>query len=119
MPLASDNLARQSSPQVQPDHHPDRRSQPTLIVALHEHVADAIGQRAEAIARAEGDTRARAFADLAHGRITPLALHVETWLAEPGQRGAFRLRTATDYRRIVAGLAAWLAEQGRPRRSSV
>lgn len=34
MPLASDNLARQSSPQVQPDHHPDRRSQPTLIVAL-------------------------------------------------------------------------------------
>ena len=35
MPLASGNQARQSSPQAQPQHHPDRRALIILIAALY------------------------------------------------------------------------------------
>ena len=73
---------------------------------------DTIADRAEAIERAEGRERAAAFGDIALGRATPLALHIEDWLAEPGQKGAYRGRTLADYRRIVTGFGAWLGERG-------
>ena len=42
MPLASGNLARQSSPQAQPHHHPNRRALPILIVALQKVIANPV-----------------------------------------------------------------------------
>lgn len=73
-------------------------------------LVDTIAERAEQIGRAEGTARERAFVDMALGRATPLTLHVEEWLAEPGQKGRYRDRTKADYRRIVQGFVAWLAE---------
>jgi hypothetical protein len=51
MPLASDNLARQSSTQAQPNHHPDCRWHPTLIVALHPGCPRGNGRPANAFAK--------------------------------------------------------------------
>jgi len=74
---------------------------------MSEHVE----RRAGEIARAEGQERADAFAQVALGRVTPLDLHIPDWLAEPGQKGAYRSRTVDDYRRIVAGFGVWLARE--------
>lgn len=74
-------------------------------------LTDGIRDRVEAIERAEGPQRAEAFAQVALGRMTPLGLHVEDWLGEPGQKGAYRGRTLADYRRIIAEFGTWLAKE--------
>lgn len=74
-------------------------------------LSEAVGERAAEIERVEGPERAGAFADVALGRATPLSLHVPDWLAEPGQKGAFRGRTLDDYRRIVGHFGVWLSKE--------
>ncbi|MHB0704275.1 DUF6538 domain-containing protein [Roseomonas mucosa] len=73
-------------------------------------ITDAIQARSEELRKQEGPERAATFTGLAMGTATPLDLHVEEWLAEPGQRGAMRERTKGDYRRIVRELSGWLAK---------
>jgi integrase len=84
---------------------------PAAEVAL-DLLRETIQERAEAIGREHGESRARDFGDIAQGRITPLSFHMETWLVEPGPRGRRHERTKADYRSMVAGLGAWLNSQG-------
>ena len=73
---------------------------------------ETIQERAEAIAQEQGESRARDFADMAQGRVTPLAFHMETWLAEPGPRGKRHERTKAEYRSALTALGSWLVEEG-------
>ena len=75
-------------------------------------LSDTVERRAEEIEREQGPKRAQAFAAVALGSATPMTLHVEDWLAEPGQKGARRGRTTLDYLGIVTTFAAWAAEEG-------
>jgi integrase len=68
--------------------------------ALHDALSDLESQW--------GYERARAAADIAYGRATPLPALVETWLAEGGSRGPVKARTARQYRSDTAELTAWL-----------
>lgn len=100
---------------VEPEWHQDEsdgewRQGSKADAALDIH-NDGIRDRVEAIERQEGSKRAEAFAEVAMGRSTPLGLHVADWLAEPGQKGAYRGRTLDDYRRIIAEFGTWLAKE--------
>lgn len=76
-------------------------------------VRETIEARGEEIASEEGRERAKAFADIAMGRATPLKHHVETWLSEPGKRGTVRApRTIMEYRAILDAFALWLGGEG-------
>lgn len=76
-------------------------------------VRETIEARGEEIAAEEGRDRAKAFADIAMGRATPLKHHVETWLSEPGKRGTVRApRTVMEYRAILDSFALWLGGEG-------
>lgn len=75
-------------------------------------LTDAITERAEKIEAEQGRGRAAGFFAVASGQATPMTLHVEDWLAEPGQKGAYRGRTLLDYRRIVAAFVAWAWQDG-------
>lgn len=76
-------------------------------------IRDTVETRGEEIAREEGRDRAKAFADIAMGRATPLKHHVETWLSEPGKRGTVRApRTVMEYRAILDSFALWLGGEG-------
>lgn len=89
------------------------RVEVTEAEAAAEVLSDAISARAEEVEQREGMDRAQAFADLAFGRTTPLAHHLETWLGQPGPRGRQRHeRTKAEYRGIVAALGHWLTSQG-------
>lgn len=73
----------------------------------------AIVERAEQLSTMHGDAAAVSFADVAFGRTTPLALHVEPWLAEGGPKSPeLRPRTKLERRRAVAALSDWLAGEG-------
>ncbi len=76
-------------------------------------VRETIEVRGAEIATEEGRDRAKAFADIAMGRATPLKHHVETWLSEPGKRGTVRApRTVMEYRAILDAFALWLSGEG-------
>lgn len=76
-------------------------------------VRETIEARGAEIATQEGRDRAKAFADIAMGRATPLKHHVETWLSEPGKRGTVRApRTVVEYRAILDAFALWLGGEG-------
>jgi len=79
-----------------------------------EALSTAVIARAEDIEASEGASRASAFADMAFGRSTPLAHHVETWLVEPGRKGRRHERTKAEYRALVAAFGDWLAKQRHP-----
>ncbi len=48
------------------------------------------------------------FAAVAHGRGTPLLLHVPDWLHEGGQKGAFEPRTKVQHERTLVELQGWM-----------
>jgi integrase len=76
-------------------------------------VRETVEARGEEIAAQEGSSRAKAFADIAMGRATPLKHHVETWLSEPGKRGTVRApRTVMEYRAMLDSFALWLGGEG-------
>ncbi|MCZ8035913.1 MAG: tyrosine-type recombinase/integrase [Novosphingobium sp.] len=76
-------------------------------------IVDEIQSRGEAIQQEQGAARAKAFADMAFGRATPLLHHMETWLAEPGKRGTLRApRTIREYRGMMEAFRDWLAAEG-------
>lgn len=75
---------------------------------------DLIEERAATIAREQGSGRASLFADLANGRATPLLLHRDTWLSEPGKKGKRRERTNMEFRGVTEAFAAWLAREKLP-----
>lgn len=76
------------------------------------HILDVLAERGEAIEREQGPERAATFADIAMGRATLTTQHIEEWLTEPGKRGAYRSRTAADYRSIAKTFAAWSVKEG-------
>jgi integrase len=63
--------------------------------------------RAEQIARAQGDTRAQEFAAIATGQALPLETFLEEWLAHK----AFHGRTLLRCRRAFKVLKEWLAAE--------
>lgn len=76
-------------------------------------VRETVEARGDEIAAEEGSGRAKAFADIAMGRATPLKHHVETWLSEPGKRGTVRApRTVMEYRAMLDTFALWLGGEG-------
>lgn len=76
-------------------------------------IRETVEARGEEIAAEEGAGRAKAFADIAMGRATPLKHHAETWLSEPGKRGTVRApRTVMEYRAILNSFALWLGSEG-------
>lgn len=75
-------------------------------------LVDLIAERAAEVAKREGDTRAAAFAGIAQGTATPITLHIEEWLSEPGKRGPRRSRTVSDYRSIVRAFSEWAGKHG-------
>ncbi|MCK8784264.1 tyrosine-type recombinase/integrase [Roseomonas sp. NAR14] len=97
----------------------DDTAAPTEEEAIRDHVAE----RAQAIEEAalregrledEAFREAKGFMDLATGATTPLDMHTEDWLSEPGRRGAYPPRTKLDRRRAVAELKEWLGKQHLP-----
>lgn len=88
------------------------RHEPVEVEIAGDVIRDTIQTRAEALRAREGEERAQTFQDLALDQATPLDLHVETWLAEPGTRGKPREeRTKLECRGIVKALEAWLAKE--------
>lgn len=79
-----------------------------------EVLSDRLEDRARAVEEEEGRGRASAFFDMAMGRATPLAHHMETWLAEPGRKGRRTERTKAEYRAMLAAFGDWLAGQRHP-----
>lgn len=77
-------------------------------------LVDVITERGATIARDQGPGRAEMFADLTFGRATPLLLHRDTWLSEPGKKGKRRERTNMEFRGIADAFAAWLARERLP-----
>ncbi|KRE04657.1 hypothetical protein ASE61_06950 [Bosea sp. Root670] len=76
-------------------------------------LVDQIQTRGEAIQQEQGAARAKAFADMAFGRATPLLHHMETWLGEPGKRGTLRApRTVREYRGMMEAFRDWLGAEG-------
>lgn len=76
-------------------------------------IIDEIQMRGDAIRQEQGPARAKAFADMAFGKATPLLHHMETWLAEPGKRGTLRApRTVREYRGMMEAFRDWLAAEG-------
>lgn len=97
----------------------DHESPPDEEEAIRQHVvgrAEAIEEAALREGRPEHDAfrEAKSFLDLATGAATPLDLHTEHWLGEPGKRGAYPPRTKLDRRRAVAELKDWLAKERLP-----
>ena len=60
----------------------------------------------------QGEARGETFAKVALGTAMPLLLHVDDWLAEPGQKEVYRGRTSLDYRRMVGAFARWMDGEG-------
>ena len=62
----------------------------------------------------EDEATAKAFADVAYGKATPLLHYLEAWLAEGGSKGAFRERTKLQHRTDVKRLVTWARAKGVP-----
>lgn len=89
------------------------REQAYEVEIAEDIIRETVETRGAEIAADEGRDRAKAFADIAMGRATPLKLHVETWLAEPGKRGTVRApRTVMEYRAILDSFVLWLGGEG-------
>lgn len=80
-----------------------------FLVERDDH-GEAIVERAEQIAEAEGEGSARSFADIAFGRVTPIADHLEEFISAKG----YRPKSVLDLRRAVKRLENWLTRDHRP-----
>jgi integrase len=69
-----------------------------------------IVHRAEELARSEGFETAKAFADTAFGRTTPLTDHLEDFIGDK----AYRPKSVLDLRRVMKWLATWLGQKHVP-----
>jgi integrase len=88
---------------------PGDRWDDTSPVAL---VGDAIVEKAEAIERERGYEAAKAFADVALGRATPITVYVDAWLAEGSLGGGpLKPRTIAQRRRTVELFIRWLERE--------
>lgn len=84
-----------------------------LLHRLHkddEGTQYAIHSRATEIADAQGHDMAKAFYDLASGQVTPLEHNAEAFIAHQG----YRMKSAGDFRRILAWLGVWLRDSRLP-----
>lgn len=75
-----------------------------------EGARDHIVDRAYEIEEALGYPRAKAFADLALGQLTPLDDHADAFVADRG----YRMKSAGDFRRVLDGLGDWLKDAEQP-----
>ena len=76
-------------------------------------LSESIECRMKAIGATEGPERAQTFGAIAFGASTPLTLHVDEWLTEPGKNGARRVaRSVVAYRAIVVTFGGWAAAEG-------
>ncbi|MGB3832484.1 MAG: DUF6538 domain-containing protein [Mesorhizobium sp.] len=75
-----------------------------------EGAQDHIVDRAYEIEEALGYPRAKAFADLALGRLTPLGDHADAFVADRD----YRMKSAGDFRRALDGLGDWLKDAEHP-----
>jgi integrase len=70
----------------------------------------ALYERATQIEATHGEGRAKAFYDLASGRVTPLDHHADAFLAHRG----YRLKSEGDFYRALGWLKDWLRDNGFP-----
>ena len=66
--------------------------------------------RAYQLERELGEGRAKAFYDLASGRVTPLDHHVDEFLKHQG----YRLKSEGDFKRVLGWLGDWLRDSRSP-----
>lgn len=96
--------------------HGSDDDEPTEEEAIRHYVADR-AEEIEEVAIREGRSEiealreAKGFLELATGAATPLGMHTEDWLAEPGKRGVYPERTKLDRRRAVSELGDWLGKE--------
>lgn len=69
-----------------------------------------IVHRAEELARSKGVETAKAFADTAFGRTTPLTDHLEDFIGDK----SYRPKSVLDLRRVMKWLATWLGQKHLP-----
>lgn len=79
---------------------------PEQQVALNIAV-DGLEQSIGEIAHYHSPALAKAFEEIATGRGTPVALHIEDWLAEPGKKGVREARTIRQCRSVLREFEAW------------
>ncbi|MER8422050.1 tyrosine-type recombinase/integrase [Mesorhizobium sp. M1329] len=75
-----------------------------------EDAQEAITLRAQQLEAIHGEDRAKAFYDLASGKVTPLDHHVDDFLKHQG----YRLKSEGDFRRALGWLEDWLRDSNRP-----
>jgi site-specific recombinase XerD len=75
---------------------------------------DDIERTADEIASSHSPTLAQAFYGIASGTATPLAQHIDSWLAEGGRKGPLNQRTKNQYRSTLAIFADWCRHAGIP-----
>jgi len=80
------------------------------LTADGEEGAYAIALRAEQLEAAHGYQTARAFADLASGRVTPLEHHTDDFVKHQG----YRMKSDGDFRRVLGWLSDWLRDTHQP-----
>jgi integrase len=73
-----------------------------------------LSDQVDAMWEAGDDVGARALADMAAGRVTPLLTYVESWLAEGGRQGRYTERSKLQFRGDLAALQAWCPSAGVP-----
>jgi hypothetical protein len=79
-----------------------------------ELIASLVGDRAEALHDA-GDERWEEFLSIARGKVTPLSLYVEDWLAEGALSGVpLSQKTVRERRSALRALGSWLVADGTP-----
>jgi integrase len=71
-------------------------------------IASVLYDRAEEIAKSEGDQRAGLFVRVAQSRATPISSLVERWLTD---RKTIKPRQKIDYRRAVLKFEKWLSDE--------
>lgn len=70
------------------------------------------GLEADLLAEARGPEAASVMRGLASGKMTPLLLYIDAWLAEGGTKGQATQRTQRQYRSDLDALAAWMMTIG-------
>lgn len=80
------------------------------LASRDDDTEEALSIRAYQLEATHGEARAKAFYDLASGRVTPLDHHADAFL----RHQAYRLKSEGDFRRAIGWLGDWLRDSRLP-----